>query len=106
VKRCYARCEDACNGDQVALPICQRSCRNASCLAIKAKCTLNERNQDKIDPKYTQCCCAKDDPTDCGDCKTPDEAECETTTTTTSTTSSTTTSVVQPTTSTTSPQLP
>ncbi len=111
VKRCYRRCASACEGDFVALPICQRSCRNASCLAVKARCTFNERNADKIDPQYSDCCCDEDDPNDpdCNsdrpDCRTPDEAECETTTTTTSTTtSSSTSSAPQATTTTTSPQ--
>ena len=114
VRRCYRRCASACEGDYVALPICQRSCRNAFCLAIKARCTFNEPNADKIDPAYSACCCNVDDPNDpnCNnpdapDCRTPDEAECETTTTTSSTSTSTSSSVPVPSsTTTTSPQIP
>jgi hypothetical protein len=112
VKDCYRDCKSKCENDQVALPICQRSCRNASCLAIKAKCTLNERNQSEIDPAYTGCCCNEDavnDDPDCDsdrpDCRTPELAECETTTTTTSTTTTSSSSTApQSTTTTTSPQ--
>jgi hypothetical protein len=104
VRSCYEDCDDACGDDKVARPICQRACRNASCLAIKARCTLNEHNPDLTFDSYTDCCCGdegKGDDADCDsgrdDCRTPDEAECETTTTSTSTSSSTSSSTTTPT---------
>jgi hypothetical protein len=98
VHDCYSRCNDACNGDRDALPICQQSCRNAFCLALKARCTLNENNPEKTDPVYKDCCDAA------GTCFDPADASCETTTTTTSSTTSTSTSSTSLTTTTTSPQ--
>jgi hypothetical protein len=79
VDDCYDDCADACEGDRIALEICRRSCRNASCLAVKAKCTINENNKDQIDPQYLKCCSRQ------GDCRDPGDAACEVTTTSTST---------------------
>lgn len=101
VRKCYESCKSKCNGDFVALPICQRSCRDAACLAIKARCTENDKQTHKIRTSYLQCCRPSAD-----GCRTADEAECETTTTTTSSSTSTVTSTSSPTTSTTSPQIP
>jgi hypothetical protein len=82
VRSCYDRCDDACEGDRRARNICRRSCRNGSCLAVKAKCTVNQNNPDQIDPQYLRCCNRSDE-----GCREADEAECEVTTTSTSTTS-------------------
>jgi hypothetical protein len=84
VKRCYKDCDDACDGDRRARNICRRSCRNGSCLAVKAKCTVNQNNPDQIDPKYLRCCNRSAD-----GCRDAEEAECEVTTTSTSTSSTT-----------------
>jgi hypothetical protein len=101
VSRCYASCRSKCGGDFVALPICQRSCRDLACLAIKARCTQNNNQTHKIRTSYLTCCRASSD-----GCRGVDEAECETTTTTTSSSTSTVTSTSSPSTTTTSPQIP
>jgi hypothetical protein len=87
VRRCYKDCDSKCDGDRRARNICRRSCRNGSCLAVKAKCTLNQNNPDQTDLQYKRCC---DRSTD--GCRDASEAECEPTTTSTSTTSTTNTS--------------
>jgi hypothetical protein len=101
VKQCYESCKTKCEGDFVALPICQRSCRDLACLAIKARCTLNDKQTHKVRTSYLQCCRASAD-----GCRSADEAECETTTTTTSSSTSTVSSTSSPSTTTTSPQIP
>ena len=96
---CYGECNDRCGGDQRALKICRRGCRNAVCGLLRGACTDNTRDQSAA---YRQRCHA------CGDCQEQlaDAVACETTTTSTTSTStsssSTASSVTTTSTSTTS----
>jgi hypothetical protein len=77
---CFADCEDRCEGDQTALAICRRGCRDASCSQLMDQCTTEGNHPHG---SYERCCMA------CGNCQA--DVDCETTTSSTSTTSSTTT---------------
>jgi len=77
-KSCYDDCADACEGDAVALAICQQGCRTDQCTALRAACT---DNTSAAADQYRFCC-----GTNCAD-----EVDCVVTTTTTKTTTKTTT---------------
>jgi len=38
---CYDECDDRCEGDRVALALCRRGCRNASCGRLRKSCGEN-----------------------------------------------------------------
>jgi len=89
VADCYGDCADNCEGNRCATTICQRSCRDAACDAIVARCTDMTSDGDpnfQRRASYHSCCDRN------GTCISADEAPCHpTTSSTTSTTTSTTT---------------
>src|SRR2546425_2135342 len=78
---CFADCEDRCEGDGLALAICRRGCRDASCGPLRDACTTE---RDRPRSSYQRCCMA------CGNCQ--NDIDCVTTTSTTTTSSTTTAS--------------
>ncbi len=78
---CFADCEDRCEGDGLALAICRRGCRDASCGPLRDACTTE---RDRPRSSYQRCCMA------CGNCQS--DIDCVTTTSTTTTSSTTTAS--------------
>ncbi|HJQ83292.1 MAG TPA: hypothetical protein VKA21_04405 [Candidatus Binatia bacterium] len=52
VSSCYADCADRCEGDRLALGICQRGCRDAQCSRLEAACTDGET----ATKAYRDCC--------------------------------------------------
>jgi len=87
---CYSDCRDACEGHTLALNVCRRACRDASCTELQARCVQNE-NEERFTP-YEVCC--EQPGRDC-----LGEVDCKVTTTVT-TTSTTSTTVATTTTTT------
>jgi hypothetical protein len=84
---CYEDCADACEGDGLALAICQTGCRTDQCSFLKAACT---DNKSSFADQYRFCC------TRAGDCA--DDVDCVATTTSTRTTTTKTTTTATTTT--------
>jgi len=85
VASCYGECADRCEGDGLALTICEQGCRNDACSTLERACT------DTPGPsaaRYRSCCQGAGDCTDAVDCKVPPTSTTtvQTTTTTTTTT--------------------
>jgi hypothetical protein len=91
VGNCYSQCLNACRGDQDALNLCQRACRNAQCAAVRAACA-----SDAATPaaSYAACCSQCSAAITCSTDDQDTQAICTptTSTTTTTTTSSSTSS--------------
>jgi hypothetical protein len=85
---CYHDCDEACEGDQQALAICRRGCRDNSCGRLANACT-DTGGQNS----YMSCC------TQCENCT--EDLDCVATTTTISTTTTTSSTTVSTTTTTT-----
>ena len=97
VGNCFSQCLNACRGDQDALNLCQRACRNAQCASLRSTCASDAANPAA---SYAACCSqcsssgACDTDLDAIDLCTP------TTSTTTTTSTSSSTSSTGPTTTT------
>lgn len=77
---CLAECVDRCEGDRLALDICQEGCLDAQCLELERACT---DNPSPVADQYRRCCQRE------GDCE--EDVDCTPTTTATTTTRTTST---------------
>lgn len=94
VGNCYSLCLNACRGDNDALNLCQRACRNAQCASLRRSCASDAANPA---PSYAACCsqCLDSSGVSCSDSdQTAEELCTPTTTTTTTSTTSTSTSTI------------
>lgn len=103
VGSCYEKCAQACGGDQDALLVCQRVCRNGQCQRLQSQCVSEGADDGSSaggSQSYQACCLASG--TACDEDTTESVACVSTTTSTTSTstTTVTTTTVVGSTTTT------
>ena len=82
VSPCYAECADRCEGDTVALGVCQAACRDLECDHLTRVCTDDGSGTSS----YARCCSR------CDNCNTDldDRFACSQLVTTTVTTTSTT----------------
>ena len=104
VGSCNQKCAQTCGGDQDALLVCQRVCRNGQCQRLQSQCVSEAADDGSSaggSQSYQACCLASG--TACDEDTTESVACVSTTTstTTTSTTTVTTTTVVGSTTTTT-----
>src|SRR5205823_10386450 len=84
---CYSDCGDKCEGDQLALKLCRRACRDARCNSLQARCIRDDSDDENHFTAYEVCCERPN-----GNCLEEVDCEVTTTNTTTSTTSTSTTS--------------
>jgi hypothetical protein len=90
VGNCYSQCLNACRGDQDALNLCQRACRNAQCASLRRACASDAENPAA---SYAACCSQCSAAITCSTDDLDTESLCTpTTTTSTSTTTSSSTS--------------
>lgn len=62
---CYAECTDRCEGDETALRLCRRGCRDAHCEQVERACTQTSEDDDDDGDggsaaPYLLCCTSHD----------------------------------------------